>query len=489
MLSGHGAGMSDYLTNLLTRIQHPERTLQPRVSSRFAPVSPASMGGEVSGWEPGEELYQPVTRPDLSAHQSLEATGQDREDAGLLLERETRPSEQASIPTPDGVRLTASSEAASAATTNVQSSVASDQREAPSRNLSDAKPIDLSPIDSTVVADSSSNARWSSVQEKPASWQRSSAQSESSTLPGPNNVQSSLASDQREAPSRHPSDAKAINLSPIDPSVVANSSSNTRWSPVQEKPASWPRSPAQSESSTLSVPNEGMNRAARGERASLRGEPSSQSLDIPSVVPTTQAHDQELNSRIDTRAGRGSALSSQQPLVGAPPARSDGEQLHRLPTIVNESGEALAEIRKQAAAGLNVSDISLDPSLVAPVRTTKSAAPSQHPMSRQPAGDASGTLSSVLDQQELNATPRTLPRTSNSFLARRRSVAPMTAASVSQVSATDRGRPAEPVVQVTIGRVEVRAMAPAVRQEKSRKPSSAMSLDDYLKRRGGRSGG
>lgn len=232
-----------------------------------------------------------------------------------------------------------------------------------------------------------------------------------------------------------------------------------------------------------------MKTVEKGERSLLRDESPSESQDNPSVAPTTQACDQELNSRIDTRAGRGSTLSSQQPLVGAPPARSDGEQLHRRPTMVNESGEALAEIRKQAAAGLNVSDISLDPSLVAPVRTTKSAAPSQHPMSRQPAGDASGTLSSVLDQQELNATPRTLPRTSNSFLARRRSVAPMTAASVSQLSAAERGRPVEPVVHVTIGRVEVRAVTSPVRQERSRKPSSAMSLDDYLKRRGGRSGG
>lgn len=430
--------MSDYLTNLLTRTQHPERTLQPRVSSRFAPVSPASMGGEVSGWDPGEQPYQAIqanqleSRHDLPAQHSPEVTGRDQEDVGSHREREARQREEAAVSTGDGERLTSSSETAS---------------------MFELKEVDLGLNSvSNFVARNSSD------------------------------------SETHGASSRNPSDGKAIDLSPIDPTVVADSSSRAGMRSAQEKPASRSRSLAQSESSTLPGPNEEMNRAARGERGSLRGEPSSQSLDIPSVVPTTQAHDQELNSRIDTRAGRGSALSSQQPLVGAPPTRSDGEQLHRLPTIVNESGEALAEIRKQAAAGLNVSDISLDPSLVAPVRTTKSAAPSQHPMSRQPAGDASGTLSSVLDQQELNATPRTLPRTSNSFLARRRSVAPMTAASVSQVSATDRGRPAEPVVQVTIGRVEVRAVTPPVRQEKSRKPSSAMSLDDYLKRRGGRSG-
>jgi len=230
-----------------------------------------------------------------------------------------------------------------------------------------------------------------------------------------------------------------------------------------------------------------MKTVEKGERSPSRDESSGESHDISSVAPSTQAYDQGLNSS-NTRVVPGNLASSQQSLVGTSPARSDGEPHHRLPTIVSESEGALPAVRKQAANGHGVSDISLDPSLVASVRTTKGAAPSQHPMSSQP-WDASGTVPSTLDQQELNATPRTLPRTSNSFLARRRSVAPMTAASVSQVSATDRGRPAEPVVQVTIGRVEVRAVAPPVRQQKSPKPPSAMSLDDYLKRRGGRSGG
>jgi hypothetical protein len=78
---------------------------------------------------------------------------------------------------------------------------------------------------------------------------------------------------------------------------------------------------------------------------------------------------------------------------------------------------------------------------------------------------------------------------SKNFLAVRRSASPMTASSVSQRLAADRGKPVEPVVQVTIGRVEVRAVAPPVRQQKNPKPQSAMSLDDYLKQRGGRSGG
>jgi hypothetical protein len=416
--------MSDYLTNLLTRTRHPERMIQPRVSSRFAPVSPASMGGELSGWDAGEDPYQPVPlnpavpRHDLSIPQFADALSQDRGEGELLPGDKTGTRGQLSMSTPDAVQWTASSDTESAATPNGLSSVASDQREAPSRNLSDAKAISLSPIDATVVADSPYRA-------------------------------------------------------------------GTRT--AQEKPASGARSVAQSTDSPLRIPSEQMRTVEKGERSLLRDESSSESQDSPSVAPTAQAYDQRLNSS-NTPAERGSALSSQQPLVGAPPARSDGKQLHRLPTIVSESGEALPEIRKQAAAGLNVSDISLDPSLVTPVRTTKGVAPSHHLMSSQPE-DASGTVPSTLDQQELNATPRMSPKISNNFLARRRSVAPMTASSVSQLSAAERGRPVEPVVHVTIGRVEVRAVAPPVRQQKSPKPQSAMSLDDYLKRRGDRSGG
>lgn len=413
--------MSDYLTNLLARTQHPERTLQPRVLSIFDPVSPASMGEEVSGWDSREEPYQPaqvnqpVSRRDLSARKSSEVTGQDREDGGLLYEFDTRPREQASIPTPDGVRLAASSETASVATPSVLSS---------------------------------------------------------------------LASDQRGAPSRNPSDDRAINLSPIDPSVVADSSSRAGVRSAQEKPASWSRSPAQSESSTFSVPNEGMNEAARGERASLRREPSSQSLDIPSVVPTTQAHAQELNSRTNTRAGRGSALSSQQPLLGAATARSDGEQHHRFRGTVSEVRGRLPELRKEAAAdGHNVSELSLDPSLVLPASVTKVSGTSHQP------GDAQGVFRASEKRQEPKASPLAVPMASKNFLAVRRSASPMTASSVSQRLAADRGKPVEPVVQVTIGRVEVRAVAPPVRQQKNPKPQSAMSLDDYLKQRGGRSGG
>ncbi|MBS0150783.1 MAG: hypothetical protein JSR31_07555 [Nitrospira sp.] len=416
--------MSDYLTNLLTRARHPERMIQPRVSAMFDPGVPATMRGAVSGWEAGEDLYQPapvnpvVLRSNPSVPQSADALGQDRGEGDLLPRHETVTREQLFMSTADAVRWTASSDAGSAATPNGLSSLDSDQHQVPSRNPPDAQAISLSPIDSTVVSDAPSSARV--------------------RLP-------------------------------------------------QERTDSWLRSVAQSTGSSLRIPSEQTKTVEKGERSLLRDESSSESPDISSVVPTTQACEQGLNSG-NTQTRRGNVASSQQPVVETRAAQGDGERHQRIPTTVRMSEAAVPEIDKQAV-GSNLSDFSLDPSLVASVRTTKGAAPLQHPMSHQPAGDASGTLSSVLDHQELNVTPRMSPKTSNSFLARRRSVAPMTAASVSQVSATDREKPVESVVHVTIGRVEVRAVAPPVRQEKGRKAQSAMSLDDYLKRRGGRSAG
>jgi hypothetical protein len=128
-------------------------------------------------------------------------------------------------------------------------------------------------------------------------------------------------------------------------------------------------------------------------------------------------------------------------------------------------------------------ELSLDPSLVAPVSATAVG-----DISRQP-GVTQEALSSMSNRQEQMASSLAVPMASKKILAVRRSVLPMTGASVDQVSATDKGKPTEPVVQVTIGRVEVRAMVSPVRQERNHKPQSAMSLDDYLKRRGGRSGG
>ncbi len=404
--------MSDYLTNLLARTQNPERTIQPRVLSIFDPVSPASMGEEVSGWDSREELHQPVSRRDLSARQSSEVTGQDQEDGGLLHEFDTRPRERTSMSTPDRVRLTSSSEAVSAGTPSVLSS---------------------------------------------------------------------LDSDQLGATPKTPSEANAINLSPIDPTVVADSSAIARMRPAQENPASYSGSAAQSANSRLGILSERTKSAGQGGSSLLTGEPSSESQDNPSVVPTTQAHDQELNHPINTRGVRVSAASSQQPLVRAATARSDGEQHYRFPRTVSEPGGRLAELRKEAVAdGHTVSELSLDPSLVVSVAAPKVNGNSRHPITSKP-GDAPMLLSSPSGRRE--------PIASQNFLAVRRAASPMTGATISQTPAADRVKPVEPVVQVTIGRVEVRAMAPPVRQQKNPKPPSAMSLDDYLKRRGGRSDG
>jgi hypothetical protein len=48
------------------------------------------------------------------------------------------------------------------------------------------------------------------------------------------------------------------------------------------------------------------------------------------------------------------------------------------------------------------------------------------------------------------------------------------------------GQPAPtPTIQVTIGRIEVRATSPATPPSKPRAASPAMSLDEYLRRRKG----
>lgn len=92
--------MSDYLTNLLIRTRYPERTIQPRLSSMFDPVSPGSMAGEVPWWFPGEEpdravnLNEQDPRPDQPARQSLNAPVQGREEAGPIFEQEAQQRKQ-----------------------------------------------------------------------------------------------------------------------------------------------------------------------------------------------------------------------------------------------------------------------------------------------------------------------------------------------------------------------------------------------------------
>lgn len=76
----------------------------------------------------------------------------------------------------------------------------------------------------------------------------------------------------------------------------------------------------------------------------------------------------------------------------------------------------------------------------------------------------------------------------------REAAAAMNAAGAKSTQEKDRNQDragtleAEPVVQVTIGRVDVRATAETPRENKSRSASSVMSLEEYLQRRAQRGG-
>ena len=52
---------------------------------------------------------------------------------------------------------------------------------------------------------------------------------------------------------------------------------------------------------------------------------------------------------------------------------------------------------------------------------------------------------------------------------------------------TEHGSTVEPVIQVTIGKVEVKASVAAEPRQRPRSPGAATSLDDYLRQRSGRS--
>lgn len=470
--------MSDYLTNLLIRTWYPERTIQPRVSTMFDPGSSVTMRGAVSGWESGEELYQPapvnptVPRDGLSEPQSSEVLEQDREDGGPLLERETQQQERGLESTAGFERWDASEPRDVAVeATPVLGQVrtqARDDRGIPSRHP-------VVPLAET----SRSQPGHGSAPEIAV------RRDNLTTLVAP----TSRDSEQHGAISSNPSEDNAGGFSPIDHSIVTGSSPRMSLGPDQEETASRSKFTAQSASPTLQVRSGEINRSSRGETSLLTGEPSSEPPDNPSVTPIAQNPDRVLNSRTNERAVRVSASSSRHPLAGASTTRGDGDYERRFLTTVKEPEGALQQARKEVVSEKSsVREVSLDPSLVAPVSATKVSGKPRHHTSGDP-GDSPEVAASMASRQEQMASSLVVPMASKKFLAVRRSLSPMRGASVGQVSATDRGKPTEPVVQVTIGRVEVRAVAPPARQEKGRKPPSAMSLDDYLKRRGGRSGG
>ncbi|SFH98853.1 hypothetical protein SAMN04487925_1011421 [Bradyrhizobium sp. cf659] len=88
--------------------------------------------------------------------------------------------------------------------------------------------------------------------------------------------------------------------------------------------------------------------------------------------------------------------------------------------------------------------------------------------------------------------PRATPRRRDEFDVRRGSSQAPAHSRQSQAarregSRDERSTATEPVIQVTIGRVEVRASTSAEPRQKSRSSSGATSLDDYLRQRSGRS--
>lgn len=485
MLSGHGAGMSDYLTNLLFRTRHPECTIQPRLSSMF---DSASLGSEVGGWGP-EEASHPVSgvnewlpRHASSARQSPAGMGQSQEGPKLIRERETQQRERGLESTAGFERRDSSSETiflsepkdVALETTPVLSQVRTkpgDDGGKPSRH-----PVIPLPENSKVQT-GHANSQEIAVRRDEVTTQ---------TAP------SSLDDEQRWATSRrNPSENKAVSLSPIDRSIVAGSTPITSTGPGQEGTVPLHKPATQFASPPLRVPSDEANGAGRGEASALITEPPSGKGLTPSIVTVSPARDRRPDNHVAARGTQVKASLSPRPLVGPPSALGDGESepQQRLSAAVSESERYTPTSRRAVASDMpDLSEITLDSSLVfsAPATMMNRAAPQgmSHKAANQPV-----TPSSPEDMKEQAVSSLAVPMSTKTFMAARRLAGPMAADTAGRAMAADRVKPAEPTVQVTIGRVEVRAVAPPVRQEKGRKPQSAMSLDDYLKRRGGRSGG
>lgn len=463
MLFGHGAGMSDYLTNLLIRTRYPERTIQPRLSSMFDPVSPGSMGGEVQGWFPGEELYPAVqgnqrgARHDLSARRSPEATGQDREDGGPVLERETQQQER-----------------------GLESSTVLDLRDSSSETIALSEPKDvaseLTPVLDQVRTKPRDDRDIPSrhpVVPLPENGTRQPAHASASEIVvGRDEVTTQVApsrldDEQRRATARDSSEDKPVSLSPIDPSIVGQAGT----APVH-KPT------AQSANLPLRLPSDKEKGSASGRTVPLIERFANERSSACLTGVASQSRDREVSNNAGTYGADVGTPSSQHSLDGVPTRPGDGEAKRPI----------LASRKVASGERSDLSEIAVDPSLVSPASAVKTGLTSRPLTSRRP-GNPPAAPSSPADTEEVAVSSLAVPMASKRLVAERRVASPMTAATVSHASVTDRGKPAEPVVQVTIGRVEVRAVSAPVRQEKGRKPQSAMSLDDYLKRRGGRSGG
>ena len=478
MLSGHGAGMSDYLTNLLIRTRCPERTIQPRLSSIFDPISPGSMGGGVGGWGSEEETYpvvqvdQSVPRHGLSEGQSLQNIVDGPEVA--------RPSSEQAIQQRE---------------LPLESTVARERRDSYSATVSSSELNDVAVEDKPVLGQLRTRPKNdggipSSRPHVPLS-QHSTAQLShvsaeeitvqhcgESTTP---EASDSMDSDPRPATSRrNQSEDKAVSLSPIDRSIVG-----------QEETAPLHKPAAQSRSSPLRVSSDETTGSARSRTAPLIEELASEQSAVSSTGAEPRPRDREPDDHVAARGAQIRALSSPRPLVGAPAVLGDDEPSRQAPpsAAVSEPERTIPTSRGAAVGEMpDLSALSLDPSLVIPAPAVKAGVPSL-PITSRKGEDLPVMSSSPADREQPTVPSHIVPMASKTFIAAPRVAVPRAVATVNHGMAADGAKPAEPVVQVTIGRVEVRAVAPPVRQERGRKPQSAMSLDDYLKRRGGRSGG
>ncbi len=463
VLFGHGAGMSDYLTNLLTRTRYPERTIQPRVPSMFDPVSPASMGGGVGGLGPEVESH-----PAIRVNQSVQ---NDHLWAGY--------SSQDTVWGPEVSRPNSEQDPQHRAL-SLESTAAREQRDAASETTSLSEPEGVPIETKPVLGQLGTKPRVErGIQSRhpvvplpengmgqpgqPSAQEITVRYDEVTTSAAPSRVDD----ERRGATSRKPSEDKAVSLSPIDRSIAG-----------QEGTAAFHKPTAQPAGSPSRVPSDWPKGSASSRTSSFIEESAREQSSIPLTGGESRPRDRELSNNGGTYGSGVGPHSSQHSLRGVPTSPSDREPKRPIP----------ARREVLASEMPDLSELSLDPSLVSPASVLKPS-PTSRPIAPRNPGNPQGPPSAPADMKEVILPSLAGPMASKTFIAAPRAAVPRAVATVNHRMAADGAKPAESVVQVTIGRVEVRAVAPPVRQEKGRKAQSAMSLDDYLKRRGGRSAG
>lgn len=411
--------MSDYLTNLLVRTWHPERTIQPRASSIFDSASAISIGRGTEGGGTGEVREEGFD--DIGLDPSHDRAERQVPRAPIADQGTIQPSLQ---------------QPARFREQEVASTVGDDR-------LSPSSELEVNGLD-----------REETIRVN------------------------DVVPDSRHIEERRPGSDEP----PAKFSVKATGLKQKRTFPLSTRAGP-------SEVSVMEGSTDRANTGAGGESLRFnRGRLTEQS-EVSPMVTAFQSHDHESTSPVTVLgAGVGTLLFHDS---DGPTQSGDrnGEPLlqHRQVTAARRS-EATASDSQKEPITLDLSEVSLDSSLVAPVSVKKPAVLSQHNELDRSADLPDRSVAAAEEQTPFGHAPA-VPMTAKSVIATRRSVVPSNESRVSREPARDRERSAEPVVQVTIGRVEVRAVAPPVRQERGRKAPSAMSLDDYLKRRGGRSGG